>query len=405
MVRRRRVRPRGTARGGRQTSQPKFIQALVPAGPALQRTGKMPRTQRKRRLHTGIPRQIQSRLSEAGLAFLKCAFASPDFSVDPGKGIPDQFHGRTLGIKDCQTTALTFAPGRDTYILAAPVPGYAYFKAEVATGVQPTEFFGVPFTTFAENFGSGSDAENNFTKFRHASLALGFYPTSNLMQFSGSIQIWRTDLNLAEQARAAVTAVTPLATEDFITKRIQGLQSVTTLAPRDNYSESFIKGGYTFAFDKSQDFEWQDFVSAARYDESSAAIPIRRSLVSDGTHFLTGMGNVNTIIMKVSTPTGAVNTGLLRVWNCVELQPNTNSSLFQFSGVSPSHDPLALELYHQLKMRFPVAMPCAENAKFWETVLRVMQQISKVGMLLPGPAGVIAGGMGTMVDAIAGLVI
>nr|QYF49959.1 MAG: putative capsid protein precursor [Sichuan forest noda-like virus 4] len=404
MVRRRLNRRSNNRTRRSRASNP--IQVLAPAGPGQQRTGRPPPRPRRRRMGMNIPRGVQSRLSEAGLAFLKCAFASPDFSVDPGKGIPDQFHGRTLGLKDCVTTALTFTPGTDTYILAAPVPGYAYFVTEVPIGTPVAGLTGVTFPTFETNFGTGADAVNKFTKFRYASLAVGLYPTSNLMQFAGSIQVWRTDLNLAENARNAVVDVgPPVAVEQFVTKRIQGLQSITTLAPRDNYSESFIKGGYTFAFDKSQDFTWEDFVSAVRYDQDSAPVITRRSLVFDGTHFLTGMGNVNSIIIKVSTPVGAVNSAMLRVWNCMELQPNTDSSLFQFSGVSPHHDPLAIEMYHQLKMRFPVAMPCSENAKFWETVLRVMQQISRVGMLLPGPAGVISGGLSTMVDSIAGLVI
>lgn len=374
------------------------LNALVPKGIKQQRQFRAPQ---------GKVNFMHPKLSQNGLAFLKCAFASPDFSVDPGKGIPDQFHGRTLSIKDCFTTSLSFTPGEDTYILIAPVPGYAYFIGSSASvgGAPPTTWTGVPFPTYETNFGAtGNDSQNKFSKFRYASLAAGLYPTSNFMQFSGSIQVWRVDLNLAETLRDAITATgTPNTTEAFVAKRIQGLQGITTLVPRDNYSNSFIQGAYTFAFDKTQDFEWQDFVSGSAFKEINT--PGSNQLLWDGTHNLTGLGNVNTLVYKISTPSAAVNTALFRVWNCIELQPDTNSGLFQFSGVSPPHDAIAMEMYSNLKMRFPVAVPCAENAKFWENVLRMIRTLSQAGSFLPGPIGTISGGIQTISDAIGGMLL
>jgi hypothetical protein len=175
----RRKHPTKSKRNNNRARRPRVTGALKPfvaTQPSQQRLSRVSR----------IPR-MRPGLSEAGLAFLKCAFASPDFSVDPGKGIPDQFHGRTLSIKDCQTTAVSFTANTDTYIVVAPIPGFAYFKAEVPIGGDPTLFVGVPFTTYNTNFGTGTDTDNNFSKFRYASLAAGLYPTSNMMQFSGSI--------------------------------------------------------------------------------------------------------------------------------------------------------------------------------------------------------------------------
>lgn len=367
--------------------------ALVPKGIKQQRLFKAPKG--------GLINFHNPNLSQNGLAFLKCAFAAPDFSVDPGKGIPDQFHGRTLSIKDCFTTSLNFTAGVDTYILVAPVPGYAYFIGTSASvgGPPPTEFVGVPFPTFETNFGVGSDTENKFSKFRYASIAAGMYPTSNFMQFSGSIQVWRVDLNLAENLANAVTSVgPPVSVSQFVQRRIQGLQGVTTLVPRDNYSESFIKGAYTFGFDKTQDFQWQDFISGTAFTETGG--PDANRLTYDGVHRLTGLGNTNTIVMKISTPTGAVNTSLFRVWNCIELQPDTNSGLFQFSGVSPQHDPIAMEIYSNIKMQFAVAVPCVENAKFWESVLRIIRTLSKAGSYIPGPAGLMSTGVNSIAEAI-----
>jgi hypothetical protein len=349
-------------------------------------------------------------LSENGLAFLKCAFAAPDFSVDPGKGIPDRFHGRTLSIKDCNTTSITFTPGKDTYLIFAPVPGYAYFKAEFNNGAPPDgPYLGEPFPTFQTNFGNGADVNNKFSKFRYASMNVGLYPTSNMMQFSGSVQCWRVDLNLAETLKQVTTTSPAVSDSSFVLKRIQGLQGVQTLAPRDNYSNSFIKGLYTFAFDKTEDFQWQDFCSATYYQQVGGANgggSAQKSLeAKDASTALTGLGNTNSIVIKVSTPEGAINTAVLRVWNCIELQPDTNSGLYQYSGVSPELDQLALDLYTNLKMRFPVAMPCDENSKFWETVLRTMNQVFAAGSFLPGPYGIISGGLHTATTALSGLVL
>jgi hypothetical protein len=394
-----RRKPTKSKRNNNRARRPRVTNALKPfvaTQPATQRVARIPR----------IPR-MRPGLTEAGVAFLKCAFASPDFSVDPGKGIPDQFHGRTLSIKDCQTTALSFTANTDTYIVVAPIPGFAYFKAEVPIGTDPTVFTGVPFTTYLTNFGDGTDAQNNFSKFRYASIAAGLYPTSNMMQFSGSIQSWRVDLNLSDNMSSIYSTGTGTSGQGgVVSRRIQGLTGVTTLAPRDNYSGSFINGAYTFGFDKTQDFEWQDFCSATAYataytqPATGAPTIVGKSLQAPVSYRLTGLGNTNTIVYKVSTPPGAVNTSLIRVWNCIELQPDTNSNLFQFSGVSPPHDPLAIEAYSRMKMRFPVAMPAADNARFWETVVRVFKEVTGVGMLLPGPIGVISGGLNTAASAI-----
>jgi hypothetical protein len=342
-------------------------------------------------------------LSDAGLAFLKCAFAAPDFSVDPGKGIPDNFHGRTLSIKDCNTTAITFTQDTDTYILQAPVPGFAYFKCEVPIGTDPEVFTGVPFPTYETNFGTGTDAANKFSKFRYASLASGIYPTSNMMQFSGSLQVWKVDLNLAENLNSISMTTPAFSDVALVGKRIQGMQGIITLAPRDNFSTSFINGAYTFGFDKTEDFEWQDFCSSTAYAQYGNVPASGRRLISPANTRLTGLGNTNSIVYKISTPKAAINTAIFRAWNCIELQPDTNSSLFQFSGVSPPHDPVAMELYHKLKMRFPVAVTCAENGKFWETVLRAIMEASKLGKLLPGPLGMMSAGVNTIATTLGDL--
>lgn len=50
-----------------------------------------------------VPR---NRLTNDGLAFLKCAFAPPDFSDTQVRGIPDNYRGKTL-LKKHRLTAST----------------------------------------------------------------------------------------------------------------------------------------------------------------------------------------------------------------------------------------------------------------------------------------------------------
>jgi len=336
-------------------------------------------------------------MSPAGQAFLKCAFASPDFGVDPGKGIPDRYQGRTLAIKDCYTASINFTAGQDTYIVASPIPGYAYFQSVVASGAQPVTFTGVPFPTYATNFGT-NNATSNFSKFRYASLAMGLYPTSNLMQFGGSIAAWKVDLALAETATVPLTA-----TEQYWSPRLSGAQGITVSPPRDNVTHSFIDGMFSCATDRSGDFDWHDFQRAPNYDAGATGTPFLQQQ-SGGAAPLTGLGNTNTIVYKISSATGAVNSAVLKIWNCVELQPNTNSSLFQFSGISPAHDPVAIEAYNHVKMMLPVAVKAAANASMWQSVLSALSTLFGAGSMVPGPLGVISGGLEKITSGISGLV-
>lgn len=372
------------------------------------------RRQRKARLN--VPRNMTPKLSSDGEAFLKCATSSPDFSVDPGKGIPDRYSGRTINIKDCATTAVSFAANRDTYIIVAPVPGVAYFTADVAVGAAaPTSFTAVNFPTYATNFGAvtgpGTAGDNrdvrpsliNYNKFRYASLAAGLYPTSNMMQYGGSISVWKGDISLAKSAGGAVQTVNVIppnsVLSDITTHHLAGTSSISTLVPRDNYTESFIKGAYTASYDNSGDFEWSDFLYDPSYSSMEGTItagtfsPNMVFNSAGASSLLTGWGNAETIIFKISSASGAVNAANLRVWNCVEMQVNTNSPMYQFSHPSPQHDPVALEVYAKIRNELPVAVPAAHNADYWKRVLQLIHGVIKGASFVPGPVGMIAKGI------------
>lgn len=356
---------------------------------------------RNKSIQSRLDHILHPKLSLAGTNFLKCAFASPDFGVDPGQGIPDKYSGKTIGIKDCFTSAINFPAGQDTFICIAPVPGYAYFMQSVATGALPTNLVGVRFPSYQTNFGTAVASANpvemnisNFQRFRYASLAAGVYPTSNLMQFAGSISVWKGDINLNVTSGSVLIppTLTPGTQTGAAFNMLQGGECVSSLVPRDNYTESFIKGAYSMALDRTGEFDWTNFWWDTAYNDYFA--PNQLSFTqADTASPLPGWGNMETIIIKVSAPTGAVDSANLKIWNCLEMQVNTSSNLYQFAGTSPPLDELALETYSRIRNELPVAVPCADNAGFWRRVLGIIRGVAGFASVIPGPIGLIGQGV------------
>jgi len=481
---RRRVRRRQTTTTTvvtRRSRQPTG-HALVPARPPMQKV--IPNNRRRVR-NRGNRRPP---ISREGVNFLKCAFASPDFGIDPGQGIPDNFHGNVVSIKDCSSVPLTFDATKDTYILKAPVPGVAYFVGVADPGTQCIEWDAVYYPTYDVNFGDGTLRTNNYTQYRYSSASMGLYSTSNFMQFQGAVQAWRVDLNMVDALHdpassdiispaskfIAMTGATPAtggsltsagvtdyvravgtppvfpsgvsidtftdtsgagrnaptsnalgagpATAGYapilrpdsasnqpttqaytlaeieeaitgglpiVTRGVQGLSSVTPLPPRDNYSDSFQRGAFSFCIDR-EEFEWKSFVYADKLTEQGA---VSLTLNSEGSKPLLGLGNLDTVVFKISASGGTfVNTAILKVWDCYELKVKTNSPLYQHSHLSPAHDPVALHLYREVAYKLPVAVPSAENAIQWRKVAEMLRMLFKAGSYLPGPIGLISGG-------------
>jgi len=332
-------------------------------------------------------------LTEAGRAFLQCAFATPDFSVDPGKGIPDQFQGRVLSIKDCYTNSIDFEAGKDTWLILAPVPGYALFTNIQDIGDQPELFVGTAYPTYDTNFGNGNSSNYNYSAFRYASQCIGIYPTSNAMQTAGSITVWRVDLDLASMNYGNPTSGVNLP---YLERNLIGANSIQPSAPRDNISHAFMQGLYSYAYDRTGTFEWNEFRVANRFSQGfDSAGHAGRSLLSESTstRALPGLGNLNTIVVKVSVPTGAVCSAVVKTWCCLEMQPNTDSNIYQFSGMSPRPDPLALCVYNEIKAKLPIAVTADKNPGFWQRVLSMIRSSFAAGSMLPGPSGVISGGL------------
>lgn len=349
-------------------------------------------------------------LSQPGHAFLKCAFASPDFNTDPGQGIPDKYEGKVLTRKDVLTQSTSFAAGNDTFILVAPVPGVAYFSASVPAGTYPvatTSFKATMFPGYTSLFGTTAGARStNVSAFRYASMNAGIYPTSNQMQFAGSITVWKAPINLSTIQYPLTT--TP-ATSQLI-HALQGLESVQAVGP-DNFSESFIKGVYTQSSCNEPEFTFSNIIEGTQ-----TLPPLNVTIAQSGQPFeldagaetaggIAGWGNMDTIIIRVSAPTGAVNAAIVKVWACLEYRPNPSSALYQYAHDSPPLDAIAMAEYRAIVKELPLAVVAAENATMWERVKHLIKAGLGIASAIPGPVGMAAQGISGIASGVASLFI
>jgi len=369
------------------------------------------RTRRKR-----APRIPRAKLSEAGHAFLQCAFASPDFNTDPGKGIPDSFQGKVLVRKDVLTQSISPTAAKDTFYLVAPTPSVAYYSCEVAAGSFPTAasqwiptyfpgittLFGKTSTVTSAGVvtpGAVNERAEQVTAFRYASLNVGIYPTSNLMQFAGSVTCWKIPLKMQQQNYAVTIPTTAPQVIQQTGWFINGLEGVSAVSP-DNYAGTFIEGEYMTSLCNEPEFEFTPIL------EGMSQAPMLGTSGNPNNQFgallgdMLGVGNMDTLVIRVSSPAAAVNNALMKVWACIEYRVNSNSALYQSAHDSPPLDNTALELYREVAKLSPIAVPYHQNAGAWERAKKIMNSLLTGMSYAPGPAGALATGIRATTSAL-----
>lgn len=365
------------------------------AAPPARRRRRVRKTRRQARIANN---SAMLKMSSQGLDFLKCAFASPDFSIDPGKGIPDKFQGLVLPKKHCLTQSITFTAGKQTLLLVLPVPGTACYKAEVDIGTtfKGASLSSIEYPGFDQLFGTTTaDTAANVVAFRYASMAAGVYPTSNLMQFGGSIQVYKLPVKQVLNSYSQTIDTDPPTILAQNTIALDGLEGLDAM-PNNNYSASFIEGAYSQSVCNEPEFEFHPIM------EGYASIPPTNVTLAQSGQFATldntnyaytGLGDMDAIVIIVNTPEGAVNTAVLKVWSCVEYRPNPNSTLYEFARESPPNDEYALAYYRKIARDIPVAVACKDNATFWERVKTILSAGLSFASTLPGPVGMAATGV------------
>jgi hypothetical protein len=345
-------------------------------------------------------------LTAAGRRFLACAFAPPDFNNDPGQGIPDQFDGKVLMRKHVLTKAISPTADRKTLIVITPTPGLAYFTGETTLSGDfgNVALGGVAMPGYSTLFPSGTNSNANVTSFRYASMCAGLYPTGNLTQMAGSIQVYKGKLSLTRNFLQLNFATTPAVTVPMDTPAIEGLEAVDTI-PSDNFSVNFSEGVFTQSVCNQPEFEFQGI------NEGYSDLPIGSLTLAQAGMYtsmnapvgtsINGLGDMDAIFILVTTPAGAVNTAILKVWSCIEYKPNTASALYEFAAKSPSYDPMALAAYRGVAGSLPVAVRAIENANFWARVKQLLNKVLGATSFIPGPIGAASAGVNAATNAIA----
>jgi hypothetical protein len=334
------------------------------------------------------------KLTEDGLNFLKCAFAPPDFTTVNVRGVPDSFEGVSLVKKHRYINTLSFAAGVDYWFCLAPVPGASVFVTSTLAGILPTntsQWEAVPYNDALQMFGipNGESAADIVNSFRFVSNHIEIIPTTNQATWTGSIQSWKVDLKTMVR-NEAVTNLYGLT----------GLQScLSTISNR--YSGPFNLGLYAGSYSDSK-FLFQPVV------EKQTRIPNAIAPGDWGQLFMTGMccpgmdNNFGSTIVKISGMTGP-NSCIIKTWACVEYTCLANSSLYEYQTISPC-DPLALEVYKKVIHDLPPGVSFLDNERFWLRVLGIINRVSGVLSILPGPYGMAAGGVNQISTALRDLV-
>lgn len=344
-------------------------------------------------------------MSQDGLAFLKCAYASLDFEASQAHGVPDQYQGKSITSDNATNIAITPSANADTYIVVLPTPGVAYWtttvnpsgpllQTAVWTPVYDKSFtaaglFGLPTNQAAVPPADPVDRAGSVTKFRYVSNSLEITSTSALNTTSGSITIWKGDVSLSVGVQNTATAST-------CEYNLNGMDFLTSV-PRKHYTGHVKDGAYVLATNNDVDFEWTQILSGVTRipsigDSSASNSPTFGAWNGD----IVGFGSMQAICARISA-TAAVSV-VLDARSCIEYQPNTNSIIDQYCGTSANYDPVALQAYRNIAKSLPIAVPRKDNDGFWDdrvkpALTRFLSIVKTSGEV----AGMAAGFLGLMI--------
>jgi hypothetical protein len=341
----------------------------------------------------------RKKLSQAGLNFLKCAFAPPDFQADMAEGIPDNVQTRRLLKRHRNVGAIKFVAGLDYYIIQVPIPGVSYMLATVAAGtpiLQTTVFQAVPYSDYATLFGTPGQESNIVDRFRFVSSCFEVVPTANEMTWSGNIECFKAPITLHGTGVLISAEVVEYQT-------IGGLQSLNATNP-DCYVAGFNKGLFTQTFKNTANFEWSGIVENNNAWPSNIAPSDFGQFIGATGQGLVGYGNMDAIVIKVSG-INVAETAIIKTWACVEYSVVVGTILYEYAKMGPMPDDFAIELYNKICRDIPIGVTCAENENFWRRVLTIIRSATSAGSMLPGPYGMAFQGANMVANAVEALTI
>lgn len=325
-----------------------------------------------------------------GLAFLKCAFAAPDFESEAVAGVPDQFFGRTITKRHRYTNAWTQpADGSHEYIMILPTPGVAFWSCSSATFPDKTTQWIPEYYSDAATLFPVDNEAAICERFRTISNCFELICTSNATQWNGSITTWKFPVALT--ADEDVTGGSGRA----MSYTIRGLQSTGAIGP-NNFCTPSNMGLYTIATHANPSWDFRPILTG---------LPGVPGIV--GTHDygqlygrVIGFGDMEGMVVKISAPSTSF---IFKAWSCVEYQVNTGNNIYDYTRSSPSFDPKALETYRIICSQIPLAVDYFHNEDFWQRVLKLYMQATSLGSFIPGPIGQVSSGLNMVGQGAAGL--
>lgn len=345
-----------------------------------------------------------------GYNFIRNSTSVPDFTNSLPSGIPDMYGGPAVMKADYLTQSITCDAGRDTYFVFMPTPSVAYWTISVPIGTvnfSLTTWNAVVFPDIRSIFPNIDDlpvvaappisSTQQVTRFRYCTLAGELQCCMNETKWSGNIVAWRTPLTLVvDQGQQGVSAPLEYTLNGFDGIATNGL-SFSQGANSAVFSTPLRDGVYSQSMCMDNDFPFTDIrdnvirgsVCIAPYEQNNGAAPSTNAQAQfKGPMF--GCGTMESIIFRVQVPVGADNQSfLIKSWSSIEYQPTHSSLLHQFAQPSPPYDPGALMMYKNLTDALPIGVTQAQNANFWDTVLKVGRGIAGVIKHAPGPIGLI----------------
>lgn len=331
------------------------------------------------------------RLTEKGLSFLKCAFAPPDFAANDVAGVPDLYQGPSLVKKHRLTSTISNQPNKDLYIVVAPVPGTSFFYLDQAAATAVTQdlvFKGVDYPDTTTLFPHPAASTNYVNKFRYISNHVEIIPTVNQMSWAGSIQVWKTNLALSERL---------VQDPSKAPRAVTGMQAVNAVNS-NQFTAPVNLGCYSGAYN-SGDFLFSQIIEGYKTMPDALITNEDFCQFSPVTAF-TGMdNNFESIIIKISGTGATSNSFIIKTWACVEYQCAPGNLLYEFSTLSPE-DKLAVEIYRKVINNLPVAVSFIENDSFWKRVLSIIKSITAGAAFIPGPVGLVSGGVSSVISGL-----
>lgn len=380
-------------------------------------------------------------LSKAGIDFLKCAFAAPDFADDQGAGIPIGGDHRVLLKKHRLETTMSCSgaagTGTSHHYLVLPTPGQAVWAAHAATGTNLTSSTSWTPTSFSDCFGSNglfTNSQNsraaNVDQFRFASLSAEVKDVTSLYTSTGSVLVQKLPVK-SSQTLVSQSTVAPIGwtTGDIVAKYAAGPPIAVTFADGAGNPVTLTKSNVTFEYPALNGLEptGSDFSRAfvghirdgafargIRARDDYAFRPILEGIgaLSSGNQFGSLSGEylgvddaMEGLYIRIDAPPGVTLSVRFRVWACVEYKPLNNSAMYEYSRIAPDRDLLALSLYYKYAQQLPIAVIAAENDFSWKRLWDWVKSALTAASFIPGPVGVAAMAAGALGEAVERLVI